>query len=165
MAAASLQDADPESPLLRSHPPLPLPMCEETGQGGRCGLPSPPAPLPRCRRGVSRGRGIVARRRRRVATSPLPFHLFRSQCVRRRGKGEGADCPHPQPLSRAAAALTPGPSPALRERGDCGLGIVVRRRRRVATAPLPSPSSAPRVGGDGAGGKVRAARRALQHRR
>ena len=156
MAAASLQDADPESPLLRSHPPLPLPMCEETGQeGGRCGLPSPPAPLPRCRRGVSRGRGIVARCRRRVATAPLPspssaprvggdgaggkvrtaltpspspalrergeswprhrckmqtqnhhcsapIHLFRSQCVRRRGKGEGADCPHPQPLSRAA---------------------------------------------------------------
>jgi len=125
--------------------PLPLPVEERKGVGGkvRAALTPGPSPALRERGDLVYERGIVERRRRRIAAalliSPLPLPV-----EERQGLG-----------GKVRAALTPGPSPALRERGDLVYerGIVERRRRRIAAALLISPPASPRVGAEGGWGE------------
>jgi hypothetical protein len=104
MNAASLKDAGAGLLLLCSSSPLPLPVWERKGVGGkvRAALTPGPSPALRERGDLVYERGIVERRRRRIAVALLISPPASPRVGAEGGWGEGEGCPHPRPLSRAA---------------------------------------------------------------
>jgi len=134
---------------------------EEGGAGGkvRAALTPSPAPALRERGELICGLGIVARRRRRIATATLISSSSAPLVGAEGGLGGRCGSTSPLPLPQRGRGRgaggegegVPPASPAAWERGELvgGLGIVAGRRRRIATATLISSSSAPTRGAEG----------------